>query len=341
MSHSRTIGFAFVAALALTTVWWMGCRKPVVSATESRSILGTTVTVAIYDQGIEPRELKSTFADVFAVADDWEKRTLAPGELNQVAQITKGSGVQSIPVDAAVFAMLMKALRLYDATGEAFDIRYGPMLDLWGFDGRPHVPTQVEIDTAKSLVRDGGMFVAGTSILLGKKGMRFDVREIAVGHAFDQMAARLAARGIRSAMISSPRVCRTMGDLPDRRGFKWTLADPSDPKKPWAAVWLPVGGAAYANVSVNRFTSGGKAYHSLLDPRTGYPGDRCEGAVVQASDAASAQGLAYGLFVLGSTDAFDKTGKAAVSGSLVVQQEGSRLKVAKSGSLADNFESVR
>lgn len=338
MTRKRVYGAICLAVLLSGVLMLGGCGKTKGYPSETRNVMGTSVTVTVYDAGMKQSDLKPTFDEMFALMADWQKKTLDPGAENQVLGISKGAGSQSIPVDAPVFEMLMKALRLYDQTGKVFDIRYGPLLDLWGFDKSPRVPSGAELDSMKLLVSEGGMFIAGNSILLAKKGMRFDVREIAVGHIFDVVANKLAEKGIRTASICSPRVCRTMGDPPDKRGFEMKLANPTKPGQPWATVWVPVGGTAYAPASLGRFESGGKAYSALLDPRTGTSASPCVGAIVQAPDAATAQALAYAVNVTGGIDGFDKDGKAAVGGSVIIRDQGGKTQVAMNGSLADHFE---
>jgi FAD:protein FMN transferase len=338
MRLNRTNGWILLAVIILSGIMTScGTGKSLPSA--SRQVLGTTVTITVYDAGIKQKDMDPVFKEIFDVMADWEKKVLIPGPENQVNSISRGAGQQSIPADEPVFDMLMKALQLYDASGKVFDIRYGPMLDAWGFDTKPHVPTPAALDSLKPLVTDGGMFVAGNSILLARKGMRFDTREIAAGYAFDLAAAKLGEKGLHTAVISSPNLCRTMGDPPDKRGFKVRIADPAGADSAWATVWIPAGGMAYTNPRSGQFTSGGKSYHSHLDPRTGMPADKCVGAVVQAGDAATAQAMAYSVYVLGGTDGLEKDGKAAVGGYVVIRNEGGKLNVMKNGSLADHFES--
>jgi len=341
MVHNRSATLFVAAIVGLTAVFSTGCKKKSPATFETRSVFGTDVTVAIYDPGLTAERLKGTFDEAFHLMLEWEKKTLLPGPDNQVSAIAEAAGERSIPADKPVFDMLIEAVRLYDASGKVFDIRYGPMLDAWGFDDQPHVPSAAKLDSLKQLVEQGGLFVAGNSILLAKKGMRFDVREIAVGAAFDQVAAKLASGGIRSAMISCSRVCRTMGDAPDKRGFEMTVGDPRDLASPWARVFVPVGGMAYACAGVDRFSADGTTYHSLLDPRTGWPATRCAGAIVQTPSASSAQALAYGLFVYGTFDSLDQQGRAAVGGSVVIREDNGKLTMTSAGSLADKIEQVQ
>jgi thiamine biosynthesis lipoprotein len=288
MTRKQVFGAICLAGVLLFALSFGGCGKGGAKGlSETRDVLGTKVTISIFDQGMKAGDAKAIFDESFNMMADWQKKTLDPGDGNQVFGLSKGAGTQSIPVDPPVFEMLMKALRLYDQTGKIFDIRYGPMLDVWGFDTKPRVPAPAELDTAKKLVADGGMFIAGNSILLARKGMRFDVREITVGHAFDMVANKLAERGIRTASITSPRICRAIGDPPNKRGFEWKIENPTKAGQPWATVWASVGGTAYAPVSTGRFESGGKVYNALLDPRTGLPVADRAGAIVQAPDAAT------------------------------------------------------
>jgi FAD:protein FMN transferase len=341
MRRSRSVGIFMSVAVIVAVVLVAGCSRKPVSSTETRKVLGTPVTISIYDPGVAQQKLRTAYDEAFGAMSEVDQKALEPGSDNQVFGISEGAGEKSISADPAIFEMLMESLRLYDQTGKIFDIRYGPMLDQWGFGKTPRVPTPAELDSTKPLVDGGGMFVAGNSILLAKKGMRFDVREIATGYAFDLAAAKLAESGIRTAMISSPRVCRTMGDVPTTRGFKWTLSNPVTGDSAWAAVWVPVGGAALASVTEGRFQSGGKWYHSLLDPRTGMPADKCAGAIVQAADGATAQALAYSVFVLGGSTGLAPEGTAKVLGSVLISDDGGKLAINKSGSLAENFETSK
>jgi FAD:protein FMN transferase len=338
MTRSRFIGAICVAAILATMLLVGGCRKGSQNPAESRNVMGTTVTITVYDADIKLKDVQPLFNEMFKLMADWEKRVLKPGPDNQVSGISKGAGTQSIPTDPDVFAMLMQGLRLYDMTGKVFDIRYGPMLDLWGIDSKPRVPSPAELDSMKPLVADGGMFVAGNSILLAKKGMRFDAREMAIGYIFDIVATKMAEKGLRTVTICSPTMCRAIGDPPDKRGFKVSFSNPLDASKPWATVYAPVGGVAYASLGSSGFQAGGKTYSRMIDPRTGLPAKTCSGVIVQAPDAASAQAYAYSMFVLGGTDGLTTEGRQQVGGYVLARDENGKLAVLKNGSLNSRFE---
>lgn len=336
MKFSKTALLALVVVLLVAA----GCksRRATEYPSDTRKVFDVNVTVTIYDPGHTPADLKPIFDDAFAFLMQWDKRAYSPGKENQVSNISTGAGRESVPADSDVFGMLMKGIRLYDASGQAFDIRYGPIIDAWGFGGKPHVPSAQQLDTMNAYVTDGGMFVAGSGILLAKPGMRFDARELAPGYAFDMLAARLAQRGIRSASIHSPSVWRMMGDPPDKRGFEVTFGSPVSADSVWIKGWAPVGGIAYASPNKDRFESGGKTYHSFLDPRTGMPSSKALGAIVQAADAATSEALAYAVFVHGTPDSLDANGRQMVGGSVVIQGTLEKPAVKAGGSLAKTIE---
>ncbi|MBI5060512.1 FAD:protein FMN transferase [candidate division KSB1 bacterium] len=331
-------------ALCAALLGMAGCKGKKAESqwpSETRDAFGTKITITVFDPNQKPEMLKRIYDEVYPVLTQFEAKSFKPGPDNQVLGISKGAGEQSIPVDPATFDFLMKAMRFYDYGGQAFDIRYGPMLDAWGFDTKPRVPAKAELDSLQSYVAQGGMFVAGTSILLAKPGMRFDAREIALGYALDLAAKRIAEIGIRSAAISTPSTWRFIGDPPDPKGFPAKIRNPLQADSSWATVFAPVGGLAVKSASDGAFSSGGQAYHRILDPRTGMPANRLAAAIVQSPDAITAQAMAYALMVSGSVDSCDANGKTAVGGAVLVKNAGGKLSEIKSGSLANSFDLAR
>lgn len=333
--------FFFVSVLALVAlVASTGCKKEGAKEfpSQTRDYFGTKVTVTVYDQLLKPEAAKTYFDEAFKQIAYWEAALVKPGAQNQILGISKDAGTQSVPVESDVFNFLMKAMRLYDVTAQTYDIRYGPMLDAYKFGKSPRVPTSAELDTLKGLVGEGGMFVAGSSILLAKPAMRFDVSEMALGQAIDAAATKLTELGVRSALISAGTTWRAIGEAPDPVGFTLTIPDPLAPQNSWAKVHVPAGAVAMKSAAMDRFESGGKAYHRILDPRTGFPADKLAGAVVASSDAATAAALAYAMMVTGSIDSFSADGKAAVGGYIALKAAGGKVSYDNWGVLQKRFE---
>ncbi|MFH1012002.1 MAG: FAD:protein FMN transferase [bacterium] len=291
----------FTTLLGILFVGLSGCAPKEKSISQTRPLLGGEVTITIYDKGQTRESLQPAFDEAFRVMSELEAKILLPGPENELEKLSANAGGQSVPLSPAVFDLTMEALRLYDQTEKVFDIRVKPMLDAYGFGANPRVPDDSELDTLKNLVAEGGLFVAGKSVLLSKKGMGFTLYKIGPGFLLDQAASSLADKGIQTATIQAGRLIRLKGQPPHSQGFPVTIVDPSDSKS-LGTLHLPAGGYALVANDEGLFEKEGKKYHRLLDPRSGKPANLCTAFAVSAKNAAEAQALALSAFILGPTD---------------------------------------
>jgi thiamine biosynthesis lipoprotein len=300
MRHLDRFITVFITAILICGL--SGCAPKSQPISESRQLLGTDLTITVYDKNQTKEILQSSFQEAFTLAQDLETRILLEGQENELNNLTSEAGEQSVPLSAPIFDLVMDALKLYEQTDKVFDIRVKPMLEAYGFGKEPHVPTSAELDTLKQLVTEGGMFVAGKSILLAKKGMGFTLYKIGPGYILDKASERLANLGIQSATVQTDFLMRTTGNPPNPKGFLCKVADPTGVAEPLGDVFFPAGGYAMVTCNEGAFEKDGKKYHMLLDSRTGKPGDLCTAFAVHANSAAEAQALAFSAFILGPTD---------------------------------------
>ncbi|MBU1706751.1 FAD:protein FMN transferase [bacterium] len=300
MRHLYRISAVLMGAILLYGL--NGCAPKSQPISETRQLLGTDLTITVYDKNQTKEALQSAFNETFNLAQDLEARILLDGPENELNKLTSEAGEQSVPLSTPIFDLVMEALKLYEQTDKVFDIRVKPILDAYGFDKEPRVPTPTELDTLQQLVTEGGMFVAGKSILLAKKGMGFTLYKIGPGYILDKAAERLTNQGIQSATVQTNFLMRTVGNAPDVKGFLCKVADPTGAAESLGNVFLPVGGYAMVTCNEGVFEKDGKKYHMLLDPRTGKPAELCTAFAVHAKSAAEAQALALSAFILGPTD---------------------------------------
>lgn len=316
MRHFLSICIALFAAVSAGN--FSGCAPRQKPISETRPLLGTEVTITVYDKGQTRESLQPAFDEAFQVMKELESKMLLPGPDNELEKLALSAGGQSVPLSPPVFDLLMEALRLYDQTEKVFDIRVKPMLDAYGFGGKNRVPEDAELDTLKNLVAQGGLFVAGKSILLSKKGMGFTLYKIGPGYILDQAADALAGKGVLTATIQAGRLIRLKGEPPTAQGFPLSVDNPSNPTKPIGTVYLPAGGYVMVANDEGAFERNGKKYHMLLDPRSGKPGDLCTAFAVHAKSVAEAQPLALSAFILGPTDGLKLLEKFPNSSGLVL-----------------------
>jgi thiamine biosynthesis lipoprotein len=278
----------------------VGCakREPI---RESRTLMGTVVTISVFDRDKAEGTIHYAINEAFDVIARLDTLLWGDNPSSEVSKINENAGDRSAAVTDDVFDVIMEALKLFDKTQEAFDIRVGPLVDLWGFNSdQPSIPEPTAIEEATQLILNGGIFVAGQSIMLGKAGMKLDLSGLAKGYAVEKAVKRMADLGIQSAIVEAGGDLKTLG-VRDKKGTKWHIAirHPRNQDEYWGILDILDGAVATSGDYENFFEQDGKRYHHILDPKTGYPADQCVSVTVWGQHAMRCDALATALFVLG------------------------------------------
>ena len=195
---------------------------------------------------------------------------------------------QAVPVPGALAGLAAQALDLAAATGGAFDPTVGPVVARYGFG--PIVGTAGRWQDLRA--EDGTLRKA-------TPGLTLDLCGIAKGHAADRIAALLAARGIRSALIDIGGEMRALGPRPGGGPWRVAIADPTGARTTPAVVALADTALATSGPVPQGHAGRGTLSH-LIDPRRGRPVTHALASVsVLAGSGAQADALATALAVLG------------------------------------------
>lgn len=303
---------------------------------ETRTVFGVPVTVTFFLPDSKPEDVKSGFETAFSTLSWYESATVKPGAENQLEKIAAGAGKESVPTDTLVYAMLMRGLQLNDFTDEAFDLRYGPLLDAWTGSGRVAKPAQAELDSALSLIKTGGMFVAGKSILLSRPNMRFDMRGFADAWAIDRAAEKLTAKGYAMFEIRTPYASRVVGMPSGQQSYDVSLGKPESADSTWATLAVAPCGVAYFPTAPTRDALGN--YRFVVDPRTGEQAGG--GVVTMAKDCATAFALGYALCVEKESGKLSEQARGELLGSVRIQGSKPSYTMAGEGALKDKLRTL-
>jgi thiamine biosynthesis lipoprotein len=191
------------------------------------------------------------------------------------------------------------AVEIAGRTGGAFDPTFASCGRLWSFPGQV-VPSDDALAACLESVDwtaieiDGG---AGT-VFLPRPGMRIGIAGVGKGWVLDRAADVLRARGLRDFSVDGGGDLVLSGRGP--RG-RWVLgiADPRKPGELHGTFEAPDGAVVTSGDYMQSFERDGVLYHHILDPHTGRPARRSSAITVIAPDAATADALATGLFVIG------------------------------------------
>jgi thiamine biosynthesis lipoprotein len=211
------------------------------------------------------------------------------------------------PVHAGndTMTILKTAAEISDASGGAFNIAVGSVVNLWKFtSGEAKIPDEESLKASISNADYTKIRLEGDTVMV-PEGMEIDLGGIAKGYIADRIADFLRERGILHAILNFGGNVVTLGGKLD--GTPWTvgLQVPfgEHGQKCWAAVPCSDGSVVTSGVYERGFYSDGVWYHHIVDPRTGWPvqnGVDC--VTVCAKDSLLADGLTTALFVLGPED---------------------------------------
>ncbi|QIP16317.1 FAD:protein FMN transferase [Spirosoma aureum] len=229
-------------------------------------------------------------------------------ERSQTNQINANAGIRPVQVDAEVFALIQRSLRLSELTQGAFDITYGSMdKRLWNFD--TNLTALPDPKTARRLVRlidyrNVQLNAADRSVFLKEKGMRIGFGGIGKGYAAERTKQLLCEQGVDSGIVNAAGDLTTWGNQPT--GNPWTIgiADPDAhllAGTRQAFSYLTISNAAVATSGTYEKYAliGGKRYSHTIDPKTGYPVSGIKSVTIIAPNAELADALATPVMVMG------------------------------------------
>lgn len=227
---------------------------------------------------------------------------------SQTNQINANAGIRPVPVDAEVFSLIERSLRLSVLTQGAFDLTYGSIdKRLWNFDTT--MTALPDPQTARRMVRlinyrNVQLDRANHSVFLTKKGMRIGFGGIGKGYAAEQAKRLLRERGVDSGIVNAAGDLTTWGTQPN--GQPWTIgiADPDAPVATGfrrAFSYLSISDMAVATSgSYEKYALiGGKRYSHTIDPKTGYPVAGIKSVTILGPNAELADALATPVMVMG------------------------------------------
>lgn len=271
-----------IACLALAGCVSQPARREALLAGET---MGSAWTVKVL--GVAPADeaglrdgIQSRFDAVNLALSTWR----ADSALSRFNAQDTGEWVD---VDPELAAVLRYALGLGAASGGAYDVTVGPLVDLWGFGPDPatwRVPDADRIAAARARVGWRQVEVDPARDRARKvPGVRIDLSSLGKGRGVDRVAAYLDGRGVSNYLVDLSGKLRARGV--NARGEAWRVAveqpgpdqrDGAHPTRVPAAIVDAVVSLRDASIATagdyrRFFESGGKHYSHIIDPATGAP----------------------------------------------------------------------
>jgi thiamine biosynthesis lipoprotein len=241
--------------------------------------------------------------DALSEADRVEQLLTVFCQSSELSRVNReaSAGAGAGGVDAELWALLQRAVRLHAETDGAFDITSMPLSRCWGFMGRDgRVPPAADIESARASVglEHVRLDDAARRVRFERPGVALNLGAIGKGYALDRMADVLWQGGVGRALLSAggSSVLAIGGH---GRGWPIDLRSPQVRTARLARVHLRDGALGTSGAGEQFVVSGGARYGHVIDPRTGWPAQGVLSATVIAAAAADADALSTAFLVGG------------------------------------------
>lgn len=206
-------------------------------------------------------------------------------------------------VDSEIESVLFSAIEVWEATGGAFDITVGPLVEIWTRAAEiGEWPTVEALRRAKSHVGSEGLLLLGGGELgVTKPAMRIDLDAISKGAVLDRLWASLESDLPRAAALLSFGESSVVA-IGDPGGGGWRLIARPEESPVGPPVSLRLRDQALSVSSSIGSTSeiAGERISHVVDPRTGSVIRETVEAIVVADRASIADAWSTGLLVIGA-----------------------------------------
>ncbi len=289
--------------------------------------MGTSVTFVAYtsaraDEGATRAAVARATAEIArleSLMSEWR-------DDSEIGKLNAHPG-EWVKLSPETLDVIQKGLWAGKLSGGVFDITFQVMSGLWKFGGaearEPQVPARAAVSAARRLIDYRKIEISETerSARVGKE-QKLGLGGIAKGYIVDRAARVLREAGLTSFLVQAGGDLYGAGRKPD--GSRWVsgIQDPRGRKGQYfATVELEDHAFSTAGDYARSYVAGGKRYHHIIDPRTGYPATACRSVTVWAPDAFVADAVDDIVFILGPEKGLPLVESLEGVGVVVVDQK--------------------
>lgn len=282
----------FFAALAVA-----GCKSGPLHRSEF--LMDTSISITAYGRAAQSG-LDAAFAS-FKKAEDLMSAYRSDSE---VSRLNAEAGKKPVILSPDTYRTLSASLEMARASGGAFDPTIGPLVEVWnirqGADALA-VPSPEAIDAARRLVnfRRVSLDAPKRTAYLTEPGTKVDLGGSAKGFAAGLAAAAMRKAGVRQAIIDAGGNIVTVGRHPENRLWRVGIRNPREPGEILGTVEVADMAVVTSGDYERYFEIGGRRYHHLLNPATGFPAMGLQSVTIVGPDSLQADLLSTTVFVLG------------------------------------------
>ena len=243
--------------------------------------------------------------EVILMLNDIDDKMSAFKEYSDVAGVNRNAGIRPHQVSDETYTVLKKAVEYCKLTEGAFDPTIRPLVNIWNKGIRQElVPDDGLIKEKLPLVNFKDILFddENKTVMLKNKGQEIDLGSIAKGYAADRARDIFIRHKLKSALIDLGGNIYTLGGKPDDTAWNVGIQNPFKPRGEYLGILKVKNKSVVTSGNYEKyFTSDGRRYHHIIDPRTGYPSkSRIISATIISDNSLDGDGLSTGIYILGA-----------------------------------------
>ncbi len=228
-------------------------------------------------------------------------------EDSETHEININAGIRPVRVNAELFNLIERSIKVSKLTSGAFDISGTLSRDYWAFDGSHHkMLAQEKIIQLRQLIdfRKIVLDLDHQTIFLKDKGMKIGFGGIAKGYAAYRAQEVMKTIGVDSGLINASGDLVFWGNPPGKQRWEINIPDPRNRESSILNIGLPFGSVVTSGSYENFTIIDGKRYSHIVDPRTALPVTNLKSVSVISPNPELADALATAVSVMGAKDGF-------------------------------------
>jgi len=254
-------------------MWLMGSQFEISVVGNDRLWAEERITIAVNEIN-RVEKLLSTFSDS-----------------SKINEINRNAGIAPVRVNAEIFWLIDRSLKIAELTYGTFDITY------YSADAQNDTDTNTVL-AACSTYQNVVLDASAMTVFLKEKGMRIGFAANSKGYAADRAKYVLQTQGVSSGVINAGGDLLTWGLQPTNEQWTVGAADPEQSRQPYAG--LEIGNMCLAtSVNAEKLTDNNKEYFNIVNLKKGFPVSEIASVSVLSPTAELSDAMANPLMAIG------------------------------------------
>lgn len=272
--------------------------------------MGTVCSITVYSE-----EDKAAMKAAKNRVTQLHRKLNAYDPYSEVSDINSDAGIRFAAVSEDTRALIERSVFFSRFTTGMFDITTTPISQLWKDCIKARIlPPEYEREKAAALTDYRDIIIDGGRVMLRRRGQRLDLGAIAKGYAADEAVRILRDHGVEQAVLNFGGSVFVIGE-PQVVGIRNPFESDGSV---FASVEIQDKAVVTSGLYEQGFETGGRTYHHIINPKTGYPSDSGTAGITLIGDCAEAlDALSTTAFMLSTEKAVEMLKECSVEAVIV------------------------